>query len=85
MQIFLDRDRLYVAHEGVGPLIVLDEGEAPASAYHLPEEAIELCTHEGATSAVLDQARHMLSAVKMSQTARREVERILAELDPMAE
>lgn len=87
MRVFLDdRDPapvLYVQREQVGALIVHGAGAAYTSErYTLPSAAVELHTADGAAGEVIDRVRHALASVKMSQTARREVERALDELDP---
>ncbi len=85
MQVYLDESlgALYIDRNG-GPLDVLHEAVGPGivTSYALPADAVELHTADGAVSEVLGRVRHALSSVKMSATARREVEAALDDLEP---
>lgn len=83
MNVYLDGDVLYIEHEGVAPLDVLQRGAGEvAVVFTLPTDAVELHTADGAVSEVLGRVRHALSSVKMSAKARDEVERALDDLEP---
>jgi hypothetical protein len=74
-------DVVYV-EQSSGLFHVLAEDGEQWSTLHLPEHAVELHDADGAVSEVLGRVRHALSSVRMSQTARKEVERALDDLEP---
>lgn len=83
MNVYLDESvgLLYVDRE-LGMIDVLPEDGGRVVAFHLPGDAVELHTADGAVSEVLGRVRHALSSVKMSAKARDEVERALDDLEP---
>jgi hypothetical protein len=81
MNVYLGHEDTLYVDRGAGPIDVLREHGAGV-VFVLPDSAVDLMTADEAASAVIEQVRQALAAIKMSAKARDEVGRALDDLEP---